>query len=272
MTFAEKLIGLRKNRGWSQEELGEKLGVTRQTVSKWELGSTTPEMEKIAAMSEIFGITTDELIKGTAPQQPSAQSETKIPEEADVIIVDKRRRIGLEYKSERTWHGLPLVHINLKGTAKGVLAVGFMAKGIIAVGFAALGIIPIGLAALGIFAIGGLFAVGAVSTAAVSVGILSLGGISAGVLSMGGVSAGWFSFGGLSVGKYVIGGYASGEIAVGGTAHGIIAAGSSTEGEIVFNIPVNAEEFRAAVLSRLPNTPKFIVDILTAFAKNMSIS
>lgn len=272
MTFAEKLIGLRKSRGWSQEELGEKLGVTRQTVSKWELGSTTPEMEKIAAMSEIFGITTDELIKGTTPQQAAALSEGKIPEEADVIIIDKRRRIGLEYKSERTWHGLPLVHINLKGTAKGVLAVGFMAKGIIAVGLAALGIIPIGLTALGIFAIGGLFAVGAVSTAAVAVGIISLGGISAGVLSLGGVSAGWFSFGGFSVGKYVIGGYANGDIAVGGTARGIIAVGSNAEGEIVFNLPVNAEEFRAAVMSRLPNTPKFIVDILTAFAKNLSVN
>lgn len=272
MTFAEKLIGLRKSRGWSQEELGDKLGVTRQTVSKWELGSTTPEMEKIAAMSEIFGITTDELIKGTAPQQPSAQSETKLPENADVIIVDKRRRIGFEYKSEKTWHGIPLVHINLKGTAKGVFAVGLAAKGIVAVGLAALGVVSIGLAALGFLAIGGFFSVGVISTGALAAGILSLGGVSVGVLSLGGMSAGWFSFGGFSVGKYVIGGYANGDIAVGGTAHGIIAVGSSAEGEIVFNLPVNAEEFRAAVMSRLPNTPKFIVDILTAFAKNLSVN
>ncbi len=271
MTFAEKLIELRKSRGWSQEELGDKLGVTRQTVSKWELGSTTPEMEKIAAMSEIFGITTDELIKGTAPQQTAAFPEDKIAENAEVIIVDKHRRVGFEYKSERTWHGMPLVHINLKGTAKGVFAVGLAAKGIIAVGLAALGVVSIGLAALGFLAIGGLFAVGIISTAALSVGIISLGGISVGILSLGGLSAGWFSFGGFSVGKYVIGGYANGEIAVGGTAHGIIAVGSSAEGEIVFNVPVNSEEFRAAIMSRLPNTPKFIVDILTAFAKNMNV-
>ena len=64
MTFAEKLAELRKQRGWSQEELGERLGVTRQTVSKWELGSTTPEMEKLAAMGELFGITLDELVRG----------------------------------------------------------------------------------------------------------------------------------------------------------------------------------------------------------------
>ena len=47
MNFAENLMALRRSRNWSQEELGEKLGVTRQTVSKWELGQTTPELEKL---------------------------------------------------------------------------------------------------------------------------------------------------------------------------------------------------------------------------------
>lgn len=270
MTFAEKLIELRKSRGWSQEELGDKLGVTRQTVSKWELGSTTPEMEKIAAMSELFSITTDELIKGTAPQQATI-SEDKIPENAEVIIVEKHHRIGFEYKSERTWHGLPLVHINLRGTAEGVFAVGLAAKGIVAIGLAALGVIPIGFAALGILAIGGLFALGVISTAALSAGIISLGGISIGVFSLGGLSAGWFSFGGFSVGKYVFGGYANGDIAIGGTARGIIAAGSNAEGEFVFNPPVSAEEFRAAIMSRLPNTPKFIVDLFSRIVEALSL-
>lgn len=63
MKFSEKLTELRHSRGWSQEQLGERLGVTRQTVSKWELGSTTPELEKLAMMSDIFGVSTDELIK-----------------------------------------------------------------------------------------------------------------------------------------------------------------------------------------------------------------
>ena len=54
MKFSEKLTELRHSRGWSQEQLGERLGVTRQTVSKWELGSTTPELEKLAMMSDIF--------------------------------------------------------------------------------------------------------------------------------------------------------------------------------------------------------------------------
>ena len=62
MKFNEKLIELRKKEGLSQEELGYKLNVTRQTVSKWELGQTTPEMEKLIEMSKVFNISVDELI------------------------------------------------------------------------------------------------------------------------------------------------------------------------------------------------------------------
>lgn len=62
MKFNEKLISLRKSKGMSQEELGEKLNVTRQTVSKWELGVTTPEMDKLVEMSKIFNVTVDNLI------------------------------------------------------------------------------------------------------------------------------------------------------------------------------------------------------------------
>ncbi len=62
MKFNEKLIELRKKAGLSQEELGYKLNVTRQTVSKWELGQTTPEMDKLVEISKVFGVTVDELI------------------------------------------------------------------------------------------------------------------------------------------------------------------------------------------------------------------
>ena len=61
MKFNEKLIELRKKAGLSQEELGYKLDVTRQTVSKWELGETTPEMAKLVEMSKIFNVSVDEL-------------------------------------------------------------------------------------------------------------------------------------------------------------------------------------------------------------------
>ena len=61
MSFSEKLIKLRKQHGFSQEELGYKLNVTRQTVSKWELGQTVPEMNKLISLSQIYGISLDEL-------------------------------------------------------------------------------------------------------------------------------------------------------------------------------------------------------------------
>lgn len=63
MKFNEKLVMLRKQHNFSQEQLAEKLGVARQTVSKWELGETTPEMDKLILMSEIYNITLDELMK-----------------------------------------------------------------------------------------------------------------------------------------------------------------------------------------------------------------
>lgn len=63
MKFNERLLKLRKENALSQEELGEKLNVTRQTVSKWELGETTPEMEKLIEMAKLFNVSTDELIK-----------------------------------------------------------------------------------------------------------------------------------------------------------------------------------------------------------------
>lgn len=62
MKFNEKLIELRKKEGLSQEELGYKLNVTRQTVSKWELGQTTPEMDKLVEISKLFNVSVDELI------------------------------------------------------------------------------------------------------------------------------------------------------------------------------------------------------------------
>ena len=65
MKFNEKLIELRKKQGLSQEELGNKLNVTRQTISKWELGQTTPEMDKLVEISKMFNISVDELINET---------------------------------------------------------------------------------------------------------------------------------------------------------------------------------------------------------------
>lgn len=63
MDFGEKLKNERKNKGWSQEELAEKLFVSRQSVSKWENGQNYPSIEIIIKVSDLFGITIDELLR-----------------------------------------------------------------------------------------------------------------------------------------------------------------------------------------------------------------
>ncbi len=63
MILADKIIRLRKKNGWSQEELADKMNVSRQAVSKWEAAQTTPDLAKILQLSNLFGVTTDYLLK-----------------------------------------------------------------------------------------------------------------------------------------------------------------------------------------------------------------
>ena len=67
--LSEKIINLRKSRGWSQEELAERLNVSRQSVSKWESGVSNPDLDKIVAMSTLFGVSTDYLLKDVTTEE-----------------------------------------------------------------------------------------------------------------------------------------------------------------------------------------------------------
>ena len=76
MKFNEKLFELRKSKGLSQEQLAEKLDVSRQAVSKWETGDAFPEAPKLLAIAKLFGVTTDFLLDDsldsyTAPKNRS---------------------------------------------------------------------------------------------------------------------------------------------------------------------------------------------------------
>ena len=267
MIFAEKLMELRRQKGWSQEELGERLGVTRQTVSKWELGSTTPEMEKLAAMGELFGISLDELVRGG-----ESYTVTGDVTEQKVIVVKRTRFVNGEFKSEKKWRGKPLVHINFKGRADGFLAIGLLARGIFSIGLLSMGVVTIGLLSLGVVVIGALMAVGIAADALISAGVFSFGIISAGVFSFGLISFGWLTGGVMSMGMYTTGVLAKGTIAIGSHAEGVVVLGKETLGEIEMHLPVTSEEFRAAVESRLPNTPKFIVDFFSWVAENVELN
>ena len=78
MNTAQRLQQLRKERGLSQEALAEQLGVSRQAVSKWESGQTMPDVEKIVAASEEFGVTTDWLLKGVEPAKEAAPGKRRL--------------------------------------------------------------------------------------------------------------------------------------------------------------------------------------------------
>ena len=80
MIIADKIVSLRKRAGWSQEELAEKLGVTRQSVSKWEGAQSVPDMDKVVSMSRLFGVTTDYLLKDELEEDaPCAAAEDNDP-------------------------------------------------------------------------------------------------------------------------------------------------------------------------------------------------
>lgn len=75
MILADKLIGLRKKAGWSQEELAQQLNVTRQSVSKWEGAQSVPDLDKIVQMSRLFGVSTDYLLKDELEEREDAAPE-----------------------------------------------------------------------------------------------------------------------------------------------------------------------------------------------------
>lgn len=70
MTIAEKITVLRKSKGWSQEDLAERLNVSRQSVSKWESGQSIPDIHRILELSRLFDVTTDYLLKENQGEQP----------------------------------------------------------------------------------------------------------------------------------------------------------------------------------------------------------
>ena len=95
MIFADKLMDLRKKNGWSQEELAEKLNVSRQAVSKWESAQSVPDMNRIIQLSELFGVSTDYLLKDEM-EQAEVSPETA----PDSLIRTIRWTITPSYQTE----------------------------------------------------------------------------------------------------------------------------------------------------------------------------
>lgn len=94
MILADKIINERKKNGWSQEDLAEKLGVSRQAVSKWEGAQSIPDLQKIVRLAEVFNVSTDFLLKDE--MEPADRPEKTAFENQDTELDKDVRRISLE--------------------------------------------------------------------------------------------------------------------------------------------------------------------------------
>ena len=268
MSFQERLYRLRRERGLSQEELGNILGVSRQAVQKWESGVSRPDLDNLTALAQQFSVSLDYLILGQEPPEPAPGVPPEAPAAPGVrtVYVADLRYLHYEYKSKVTLFGLPLVHINVGRYGL------HWARGIVAVGNVATGVAALGGLSAGLLSVGGV-GVGAVALAGLGSGLIALGGMAAGALCAVGGAA--FSFG-LAVGGCAIGGAwavggaaSASQIAAGGAASAPIAIGQAVDGAVVFPAdtwgPGTAEAIREAILSHFPRTPELLVRLFSQF-------
>lgn len=216
MTLGEKLAKLRREHNYTQEQLAQILGVSRQAVSKWESNTAYPETEKLIRLGKLYHCSMDYLLLDQAPEQSGEAAVTRID----------FRGICYERVSEKKIGNLPLWHVNIGygRVAKGVFALGLVSKGIVSVGLCSLGVVSAGVCSVGVLALGSLAA-----------GLIALGAIAAGVLSAGAVAVGVFGLGACAVGQFAVGAAAIGHYAaLGDAARGAIAIGSSDADGVLF--------------------------------------
>lgn len=109
MDFNNKLYELRKQKGLSQEELAGRLNVSRQTISKWEVGDSTPDLEKLVAISDLFDISLDELVHNKAPEPQHIPAPTQTA--GAEIYHDIKEHILTDDNKKKTKKGLKIAAI-----------------------------------------------------------------------------------------------------------------------------------------------------------------
>ena len=229
MTLGEKIYRLRVEKGLSQEAFGEMLNVSRQSVSKWETDQSIPELDKIVAISDMFGVSTDYLLKESEEHSIDSRNQDSGFEIGDGTakkgtiqqVIVQRQTFEYEYKSQRSWRGLPLVHVHIgikPVRAKGVIAIGNIAQGIIAIGIVGVGVVTLAVVGVGLLLAIGTTVVGCIALGSIAIGIIAMGAFCVGVFTMGAIAVGQFSYGALAIGA---------QIAIGDVARGGIALGDS---------------------------------------------
>lgn len=233
MTLGEKIAKQRKELNYTQEQLADILGVSRQSISKWESDIAYPETDKLIKIGKLFECSMDYLLNEDITEKKSNQDSDPVPilEKLHKAIKNQCR----ERKSEKTVFGMPLYHIGRDAhgffaiglKARGVFSIGLFSRGIFSLGLLSLGLISVGLLSLGLIAFG-TFALGAISIGTIALGLFTVGAIGVGIISFSTLSIGYFSSGALAIGKY---------IAVGDHAYAMIAIGGSVaEGSVYQHI------------------------------------
>lgn len=269
MTTGEKITEERKKLALTQQQFADKLGVTRQAVSRWESDLAFPETDTLITMSKMFGCSTDYLLKYDNGQGGNGDNGEVNKKSSDPF------KWSYEYKSEKQILGMPLVHINIGfgRRAHGFFSVGLISSGIFSLGLLSAGVFSLGLLSVGLIALG-VFALGGIALGSVALGLIAVGGVAVGIIALGGVGVGCCGIGGCAIGAFACGGYANGSmVAVGDYAVGNIAIGKTTAiGNALSVTKESFEEQQAEAWSLMDELPAFwqgFVSLCKNFALGM---
>ena len=268
MTFSEKLMDLRRKSGLSQEQLADRLGVTRQSVSKWESGTAMPELVKLISLSDIFGVSVDYLVKDYLEEPESAgggddlsaQQAVRLEKKVDELTNYVKGRV-YRFDSKTRIFGLPLVSIRFGFVRNEKLSMDNVARGIIAIGNVAIGVVAIGIVGVGLFTFG-----------VVGLGLLSLGIVAAGLGAFGVMALGYLALGVSAVGVYAGGvaaiaaKIAAAVSAVAPTAIGEHASGSHV---LLWGDGLTAPEVRAFLLEHHPDLWQPLLDLFSSLGAHI---
>ena len=264
-TFSEKLLELRRREGLSQEQLADRLGVTRQSVSKWESGAAVPELSKLVALSDLFSVSVDYLVKDRLEEPdrpaPEAPSSTAKLEEQVEEISRYFRGWSWFWDSKTRIFGLPLVSVRFH-LRPHMMRNRDAARGIIAIGNIAIGVVALGALSVGVASIGAL-----------SAGLLSIGCLAFGLAALGPVAIGLLAFGPVALGLWYAGGVTAlgGKIAVGVAAVGDTAVGYDAAGNhvLLWGDGLTQAQVEAFLLEHHPNLWKPLLKLLAFFGANI---
>ena len=268
MTFSEKLMDLRRKSGLSQEQLADRLGVTRQSVSKWESGTAMPELVKLISLSDIFGVSVDYLVKDYLEEPESAgggddlsaQQAVRLEKKVDELTNYVKGKV-YRFDSKTRIFGLPLVSVRFGFTRNGRVSIENVARGVIAIGNCAVGVVAIGIIGVGLLSFG-----------VVSLGLLALGFVAAGLVSFGIAALGVLALGVSAVGVYS-GGVAAiaARIAVAVSAVAPTAIGEHASGShvLLWGDGLTAPEVRAFLLEHHPDLWQPLLDLFSSLGAHI---